>query len=1132
MTGCAIPIYVETRKEASNRPPMYSVIPLFVRGVASERHPMLGQALDRLRQKLKRTIEQLASLPRQTELRNALFQPRIETETHKLVIELRRRRAKMRAMFLILRVNDRRVVFSPSLPSVWFEVGRGESVEVRASEVYRDYFRTFDKQADLAVDNPESPESKSLSGEAWVQTVEIDYRTKLAKPIDANKILATLFGVGEMNGADELAKVGRSLDALYPDELSRAILRDFETTELDRVLRQRDRRPVALVGPRLSGKSTVLSEVVWQRAARRTKKQKGKGLAWQLSPQRLIAGMMYVGQWENRLESIVKHAQKRDLILCFDDFLGLYQAGRSRDSDLCMADVLRPRIIRRDLRIVAEFTPEGMNTFRERDRGLADQFHVIPVPATSEDDTWRVLLAASRQLESAHRVQFGIEIFPAVMELTRRFVRDAAFPGKAVSLLRELAVRFDGSAATVANARMHTVHRDHVLTAFSQRTGLDFQMLSNSAWPRPKVVEQIVDEVSGQSHVVEAMADVASMAKAGLSAPDRPLATMLFMGPTGVGKTHCAQVLARVLFGDNSRLLRFDMNEYQTPGAVTRLAGSLGDEGLLTSAVRRQPFSVVLLDEIEKAHPDAFDLLLQAMGEGRLTDATGRTSDFTQCVIVMTSNLGVTDASRQMGFVRDGSSRRRSFVEAAERFFRPEFYNRIDYLLPFDSLDEKQLLEIARRLLSEAMNRDGLVRRRSFATIDDRALAKVVEAGFHPQLGARAIKRAVEREILQPMAASLARMPADQPMIASIFAGREGVLTRIDALEPVEEVPARSNDVDDNLPRIEAFLVRAQHDAQAWQERARKLGATSHGVSREQVAYYTLKEQLHVVREGLNRIKHLRSLPKKKGSGTAQLLPTRGVQAGAVLHQAARMDREGRVAKRMMQSLHAAEDIHAYFREVASSQIKPGEIEAQLRSTLEECAIAQSLLDSQAESQSGLVVLRPLEPTVAIRWRETHEATSRLGSRIEQLFSQAFGFHTKRVLTPSLAQQSWEVFSFAGPGVMPLLRQEAGLHVWCRQGQKLDPYQMLVFPLEDSIDAQEGIDREERRLKEWIDAMAQGVASVDADPWPIGKIVRYYEDDGPAIDLRTGRSIPTNSPVSEYRSIVLSGLPLPPEWKG
>jgi hypothetical protein len=303
-----------------------------------------------------------------------------------------------------------------------------------------------------------------------------------------------------------------------------------------------------------------------------------------------------------------------------------------------------------------------------------------------------------------------------------------------------------------------TITRQRVLDAFHEQSGLprsflDQQQTLDPAAVRAKLTERFV----GQRHAVQAAVEIVGIAKARLNDPGRPMASLLLLGPTGVGKTEFAKSLATYLFGHADRLLRFDMNEYVSALAVPQLVGTFAQpEGLLTAAVRRQPFAVVLFDEIEKGHPDVFDLLLQVLGEGRLTDALGRTTDFSNTIVILTSNLGTRRSEVGLGFAATDSSDAQHALQAARNFFRPEFFNRLDRVIPFERLGRDDLQHIARHLMADVLQRDGLVRRRGVLHVATPALDWVLEQGHNPVLGARALKRAIERELTRPLARYLA----------------------------------------------------------------------------------------------------------------------------------------------------------------------------------------------------------------------------------------------------------------------------------------------------------------------------------------------------------------------------------------
>ncbi len=770
-----IPIYVFQHKGG------YTARPLFF-GSPERTDGNLNRLLTKLTRDLVDLLEVLGRKERHDALAAWAFCPPVTAHRTAVEIELRRRVARAKYLLLAFDHLGRRLAFTPAVPDLWFEVTRGEPLEVRAQSVYTEHWRQVERDADEA--DSVRPEDGSLAGKAWVQVLDISTHVPTVVPVKPAANFLALGGGETGDGASELRRVGRCLDWLYPDELDRAVLREHEVKELSRLLALNDRRPVLLCGPRMVGKTAVIHECVHRRVAERKAVHRQWYNTWLVSPQRLISGMSYVGQWEGRLLAILKHAKKRDHVLYFDDLLGLFLAGMTGQSSLSAAVVLKPYLERRDVRVLAEITNEGLRVLQERDRGFADLFHVIPVRQSTDADTLRILIDQQRRLEGKHACVFGLDVLPAVIDQQRRYDRAAAFPGKAAAVLTRLAVRASvtpeevlvqavfGRARPAADPEFPlrpTITRDDVLADFAARSGLSLAFLDpKQRLDRDDVRNKLQEQVIGQTEAVDALADVVSVAKARLNDPDRPLAAFLFLGPTGVGKTECAKAIARTLFGESDRLLRFDLNEYNQPGAAARLVGTFSQpEGLLTSAIRRQPFAVVLLDEIEKADPEVFDLLLQLLGEGRLTDSLGRTADFTSALVIMTSNLGVREAEGNFGFVPE-ADRSFAYTRAAEKFFRPEFFNRLDRVIPFLKLSREEMGKIARRLVNEVLAREGFGQRKCVLNVAPDALDRVIQAGYDPALGARAMKRAVERELTQPAAARLAALDVNDLTVVTV----------------------------------------------------------------------------------------------------------------------------------------------------------------------------------------------------------------------------------------------------------------------------------------------------------------------------------------------------------------------------
>ncbi|HTN75726.1 MAG TPA: AAA family ATPase [Pirellulaceae bacterium] len=1095
-----LPIYVEVRREEGRL--MHHLWPVFFTGPqASDAH--LGLAIGKLHKRLKEHLDLLGRSARHDALAACACAPELSTHMLKLDLNLRQPgRTRCRLLFVNFTALERRIAFSPSLPELWFEIAAQESIEARATTVLEQYFRQQEKAAKQG--RPAvSPEALSLSAQAWVTTVDVEVQTQMPDPKKIERQLAMLLDDARVDGATELQRVGRCLDWLYPTELHRAVGRDDEVARLCELLAGEDQRPVVLVGPRLVGKTTVVHECVRRRVDRRGKPYASKRNVWLLSPQRLISGMMYVGQWEGRVQAILRTSRKKQHVLFFDDFLGLYRAGISRDASVCVADVLRPYIQRREVRVLAEMTPEAWQVFQERDRGLADQFHVLRIPTLGEEATRRVMIQVQRQLEVEERTRFALDALPAILQLQQGYIRDAAFPGKAAAFARHLAQKF-------AKCR---IGREQVYAEFHHKTGLALAMIDDrQRLDRNDVVQKLQHLVVGQDAAVQAAADVVTIAKARLADSERPLATMLFLGPTGVGKTQCAKALAEVMFSDASRLLRFDMNEYSSAQAVARLVGTpFEPEGLLTSAVRRQPFAVVLLDEIEKAHPDLFDLLLQVTGEGRLTDALGRTTDFSNTVIVMTSNLGTAHSGRPLGLMVSETARQHTFIKAAENFFRPEFFNRLDHIIPFATLTRMQMRQIAEMLLEDLFRRDGLVRRRSALRIEPAAMERIIDAGYHPQFGARALKRAIEQQLMQPVAASLAGVKPELPAVINVYPSQRGIAASV---HPLESAPATTNGLFDamsaetKLARVDRFLDRL---AELVEES--RPDSAARGISPEQIRYFALKEQLHRTRElrtSLGQGLQLREQAPARAESTPRT-PAYGKRLSSI----ARAHRDVS-ARSVLRELHSAHDIHDYLRESAAAIPRLEELEQRFVDLRQEAALLQSLSASVDSPEQVALIIHPL--SVAAR------SYVQMLLRLVDVFASGLSFSCEALPgnRPRLS-----ALRIAGPGVWPLAMLEAGVHLFCRQQENLLPVQVAVLPI-DSTD-EPPLTRFARLREEWLAKLSADETQLAEEPWPLGNVVRFYDEGGSTLDVRTGASVAQFPTTNQWKRLLLEGLPLPPE---
>jgi ATP-dependent Clp protease ATP-binding subunit ClpA/ATP-dependent Clp protease ATP-binding subunit ClpC len=511
-------------------------------------------------------------------------------------------------------------------------------------------------------------------------------------------------------------------------------------------------RSVAVVGPPGAGKTMLIEQWISDRLV-----DDGYPLhknldrcfhVWRLSGKRLIAGMSYLGQWEERCLAVLDEARKRKGILWIDDLHLFGRLGQSRQSERSFADFFRGPVRRGDLAIIAELTQEQHARLERDAPGLAEALSLVAVPPASPAETSQLLLHEVRALEVRLT---NIALHPFVprtaLELGTALFPWRARPGVAIEIVRRVAEEANARGEDRAGVARPVTPND-VLETLARTTGLSSQLLTLEQPLDPDVVEAaFAARVIGQPAATRAATDVILRVRSGLADPARPVSVMLFTGPTGTGKTELATGIAEYLYGDQSRLVRIDMGEMSGPDAVSRLIGDRWNpEGLLTSRVRNQPFCVVLLDEIEKAHPQALHLLLQLFDEGRLTDAAGEVASFASAVVIMTSNLGSRNA-QPIGF---GETRDRILADVARAvrdFFPIELFNRIDHVVPFEPLTHEVAAKVVDKELGKLLTRRGLRERNTFVYAGSAVRRRAVADAFDPRYGARTVKRWLEDQI-------------------------------------------------------------------------------------------------------------------------------------------------------------------------------------------------------------------------------------------------------------------------------------------------------------------------------------------------------------------------------------------------
>ncbi|MGZ3638245.1 MAG: AAA family ATPase, partial [Ktedonobacterales bacterium] len=572
---------------------------------------------------------------------------------------------------------------------------------------------------------------------------------------------------------------------------------------------------VLLVGPSGVGKTAIWHEVI-ARISRNHCPPALQGKRFiSISTGAVMVGTKYLGEWQTRLGELLDGVREaRNVYLFFEDIWALRDAGRASDKTDGFSTFLRPYLERRQIVVLGESTPENYTSEGYGPRALADDhslikhFSVISVEEPNRDATKSILAAVARDLQKAHKVRVESAAIERALELTRRFLPYQAFPGKATHLLSE-AAEFRGKQAKTAptpqsgGSRGDTlVSADDVTTTFSRITGLPEKIISDTMPLSQEEIQAYFNErVIGQQEAVSAVVDVVTLVKAELNDPGRPLGVLFFVGPTGVGKTELAKTLAEYLFGSKEKLIRLDMSEYKSGASYTDLLRQL------TEKQRRQSFSVLLLDEIEKASPYVFDLFLQVFDDARLTDALGRSVDLHNTIIIMTSNVGTQLGERGgFGFLDSGdraAERRQQVVRAVEEYFRPEFINRIDKIVVFQPLGIEEMRRIARRELGRALLREGVLRRNILLDFREEVLDVLLAAGFSATFGARPLQRAIKEHVLLPLARRIAAQPSTGEQLLELCVRDGHIDAEIIPVNPAAQVEG----VEDTLAELHERLT-------------------------------------------------------------------------------------------------------------------------------------------------------------------------------------------------------------------------------------------------------------------------------------------------------------------------------------
>lgn len=647
-------------------------------------------------------------------------------------------------------------------------------------------------------------------------------------------------------GTPTLNNFGRDLTELAKSgKFDPVIGREKEIERVIQILSRRTKNNPVLLGEPGVGKTAVAEGLAQEIAAGNVPELLKDKRVFSLDLSSVVAGAKYRGEFEERLKKAMEEIIRAGNVILFVDEMHTIIGAGAAEGAIDAANILKPSLARGELQMIGATTLNEYRKYVEKDAALERRFQPVTVGEPSVSETVSILKGIREKYEAHHGVKITDEAIEAAAKLSDRYITDRFLPDKAIDLVDEACSRVRLGALTappevkelekkldeVVHDKQDAVKtqdfekaaslrdREHALRdelekkregwkssaahasaqigaeeiaeVISSWTGVPVQRLAETESEKLRNLEKVLhSRVIGQNEAVTAVAKAIRRGRVGLKDPKRPIGSFIFCGPTGVGKTELCKALAEALFGDESALIRVDMSEYMEKHSVSKLVGSppgyVGFEegGQLTEKVRRKPYSVILFDEIEKAHPDVFNILLQILDDGQLTDSQGRRVDFKNCVIIMTSNVGARNISepKSLGFASERTAAdvqkniRSGVTEELKRMFRPEFLNRVDDIIVFSQLSEDEIAEIARLMLSSLEKR--LKANGINASFDDSAVRLLAKEGFDPVYGARPLRRAIQSKVEDLIAEKMLDGEINQGSLITVSADGDGIIIK------------------------------------------------------------------------------------------------------------------------------------------------------------------------------------------------------------------------------------------------------------------------------------------------------------------------------------------------------------------
>lgn len=629
-------------------------------------------------------------------------------------------------------------------------------------------------------------EDSACTASVWLASlgIEVPQAARECRQLSGQMVLPTQPRMATSRGSKPSEKYGRDLTRLAQEgRLDPVLCRDAELERMIEILCRRQKNNPCLLGEPGVGKS-ALAEALAQRIAsgQITPSLRNKRVL-ALDMASMVAGTKYRGDFEERFKNLLEELYRDSSTILFIDEIHVIAGAGAAEGAIDAASILKPMLARGEIQLIGATTVEEYRKTIQKDSALERRFGKVMVEEPSPENAEQILCGLMPRYERYHGVTIPQEAIHAAVELSVRYLPGRYLPDKAIDLLDEAAASVRIAAAEEGEKR-RSLQPSDIAKVVSKASGVPVERVGEAERERLTHLEsRLASEVIGQPQAVAAVAAAIRRSRTGLRESGRPIGAMLFLGPTGVGKTQLARTLAKCWFGSEKALLRFDMSEYMERHTVARLLGAppgyVGHDegGQLTEAVRRRPYSVVLFDEIEKAHGDIQNLLLQILEDGSLTDSQGRKADFSNTIILLTSNLGARCLSGQtapMGFgAADGEAARRGkqALQEAKSFFRPELMGRLDETVLFEPLGPQQLAAIADRLLCELEERAA---RQGYTLHHTTAAARCLAGEKVPPYGARELRRTVSRAVEQALADRIAAGTAQTGAVYTADAASDG----------------------------------------------------------------------------------------------------------------------------------------------------------------------------------------------------------------------------------------------------------------------------------------------------------------------------------------------------------------------